>query len=412
MTEPTVRVITDDEFAESLRVVRTAFVSPPPTDEQVEARRPYTAVDRCHAAFDADGRMAGVARAFAAPITVPGGAELPCGAVSAVGVLPTHRRRGLLTGLMDAQLADVADRGEPLAALIAAEYPIYGRFGYGPATEAVGLHVDARVARWLEPPTGSVELVDNETFAKLVVDLYDRARLLTPGHLRYDPPWWEVFAGVHPWHDGDDDARRKATKVVWRDAQGEAQAATAYSVDGRWEHNRPAGTLSAGVLTASSARAEIELVRFLTTVDWVTAVHVGLRPVDEPAPLALVDGRMGALVHRSDHVWLRVLDVPAALTARRYTRAGSVVLEVVDPLGYADGRFALEGGPEGASCVATDATPDLVVPVGALGAAYVGGTSWSRLAAAGWVDEAHADAVATASAMFTSARAPWCAMTF
>jgi predicted acetyltransferase len=121
---------------------------------------------------------------------------------------------------------------------------------------------------------------------------------------------------------------------------------------------------------------------------------------------------MGALVHRSDHVWLRVLDVPAALTARRYTTAGSVVLEVVDPLGYAAGRFALEGGPEGASCVATDATPDLVVPVGALGAAYVGGTSWSRLAAAGWVDEAHDDAVATASAMFTSARAPWCAMTF
>ena len=411
MTSPTVRTITDDEFGDFINVVLTSFLTAHAAPEQIESRRSAFDIARCIGAFDASGRLCGVARAFGTELTVPGGA-VAAAAVSSVGVLPTHRRQGHLTRMMRSQLDDIAGRGEPVAALVAAEYPIYGRYGYGVAAEACELRIDTREAQWRDEPTGTVELVDNETFAKLVVDVYERARLLTPGHLRYNPPWWEVFAGVNPWHDGDDDARRKATKVVWRDAQGEAQAATAYSVDGRWEHNRPAGTLSAGVLTATSARAEIELVRFLTEVDWVTAVHVGLRPVDEPAPLALVDGRMGALVHRSDHVWVRVLDVPSALTARRYTTAGSVVLEVVDPLGYAAGRFALEGGPEGASCVATDATPDLVVPVGALGAAYVGGTSWSRLAAAGWVDEAHDDAVATASAMFTSARAPWCAMTF
>jgi predicted acetyltransferase len=392
VTSPTVRTITDDEFGDFINVVLTSFLTAHAAPEQIESRRSAFDIARCIGAFDASGRLCGVARAFGTELTVPGGA--------------------VAAAAMRSQLDDIAGRGEPVAALVAAEYPIYGRYGYGVAAEACELRIDTREAQWRDEPTGTVELVDNETFAKLVVDVYDRARLLTPGHLRYNPPWWEVFAGVHPWHDGDDDARRKATKVVWRDAQGEAQAATAYSVDGRWEHNRPAGTLSAGVLTATSARAEIQLVRFLTTVDWVTAVHVGLRPVDEPAPLALVDGRMGALVHRSDHVWVRVLDVPSALTARRYTTAGSVVLEVVDPLGYAAGRFALEGGPDGATCVATDAPPDLVVPVGALGAAYVGGTSWSRLAAAGWVDEAHDDAVATASAMFTSARAPWCAMTF
>jgi predicted acetyltransferase len=221
-----------------------------------------------------------------------------------------------------------------------------------------------------------------------------------------------VLAGVRSWPDGDDDARRKATKVVWYDAQGEPQAATAYSVDEGWDHNRPAGTLSAGVLVVTSGRAEIELVRFLASVDWVANVHVGLRPLDNPVPLALADARMGALVNRSDHLWVRILDVPAAMTARRYAADGSLVLEVVDPLGHAAGRFALAGGPEGATCAATDAEPDLVVPVGALGAAYLGGTAWGRLAALGWVDERADGATARASAMFGSPRAPWCVLSF
>jgi predicted acetyltransferase len=109
---------------------------------------------------------------------------------------------------------------------------------------------------------------------------------------------------------------------------------------------------------------------------------------------------------------LRVLDVPAALTARGYAADGSLVLEVVDPLGHAAGRFALEGGPDGAACAATDAEPDLVVPVGALGAAYLGGTDWGRLAAVGWVDERRDGATGQAAAMFGAPRAPWCVLTF
>jgi predicted acetyltransferase len=356
--------------------------------------------------------MCGVARAFPTELTVPGGGTVAAGAVSGVGVLPTHRRRGHLSRMMRTQLDDIAARGEPVATLVAAEYPIYGRYGYGLAVEACELRVDAAQCRWLEPPAGSVELVDNDTFAKTMVDVYDRARRVFPGHIGYDPFRWEVFAGVRAWPDGDDDARRKATKVVWSDDNGEPQAATAYSVEERWEHNRPAGTLSAGVVVATSAGAEIELVRFLAAVDWVREVRVGLRPVDDPVPLALVDGRMGALVNRSDHIWVRVLDVPAALAARRYSAAGSLVLEVTDPLGHAAGRFALEAGPDGAACNPTDAAPDLVVTVGALGAAYLGGTGWGRLAAVGWADERRAGALARAAAMFTGSRAPWCVLSF
>jgi predicted acetyltransferase len=411
VTSETVRTITDDEFGDFINVILTAFLAPPSTTEAIEARRAAFDLERCLGAFDRNGRLCGVARAFPTELTVPGG-TVAAGAVSGVGVLPTHRRQGHLSRMMRTQLDDIAARGEPVATLVAAEYPIYGRYGYGLAVEACELHLDAAQARWVDEPQGSVQLVDNDTFAKTMVDVYDRARRTLPGHISYETLRWEVFAGVRSWPDGDDDSRRKTSKVVWSDAQGEPQATTAYSVDERWEQNRPAGTLSAGVLVATSGRAEIELVRFLASVDWVAQVHVGLRPVDNPVPLALADARMGALVNRSDHLWVRVLDVPAALTARRYAADGSLVLEVVDPLGHAAGRFALEGGPNGATCAATDAEPDLVVPVAALGAAYLGGTGWGRLAALGWVDERRDGATGQAAAMFGSPRAPWCVLSF
>ena len=411
MAAPHVRPIADDELAAFIDVVRTAFLMPPVPDETVAARREHTDIERCIAAFDDGGRMCGVARAFATPLTVPGG-EVAAGAVSSVGVLPTHTRQGHLTRLMHHQLADVSERGEPVAILIAAEYPIYGRYGYGPATEAVGLRIDTRAAAWREPATGSVEIVDNETFAKVIADLYDRARRATPGHIGWQDVRWQTQAGVTPAHDGEDRARRDATKVVWRDAAGEPQSATSYSIDESWVHNRPANTLRSEILVATSALAEHELLRFLCGIDWVTEVRVGLRPVDDPAPLALVDGRAARLVDRSDQTWLRVLDVPAALAGRRYATSGSVVIDVDDPLGFAHGRYRLDAGPDGAACVPTTAAADLAVSAGALGAAYLGGQSWARLADAGWVDERRPGAVAQAAALFATPRAPWGALIF
>jgi predicted acetyltransferase len=408
---PSVRVVTDDEFGRFVNVVYAAFVLAPTSDDQVAAHRQAADLDRCHGAFDGEGRLCGAARTFATQLTVPGG-EVAAGAVTSVGVLPTHRRQGHLSRLMQAQLADVADRGEPVAILVAAEYPIYGRYGYGPATEACGLRVDARAARWRAPASGTVDLVDNETFAKAVDDLYDRARRQTPGHVAWEPVRWRVHAGVESWPDGDDAKRREATKVVWRDADGEVQAATSYRVDGVWQRNRPAGKLSADPLVATSGPAESELLRFLASIDWVAEVSTGLRPIDDPAPLTLLDGRTANLVDRSDHLWLRVLDVATALTARRYAAPGTLVIEVDDPLGFAAGRFRLEAGPDGAECRATTAAPDLRVPAGALGAAYLGGVSWARLTAAGWVDERSDGAVDRATALFATPRAPWCAMTF
>jgi predicted acetyltransferase len=412
MADPLVRTITDDELGALLNVVRTAFVDAPATDEQIELFRPHADIDRAHAAFDDEGRLCGAARAFGTTLTVPGGAAVPTGAVTTVGVLPTHTRRGHLTRLMRAQLADIADRDEPLAALVAAEYPIYSRYGYGPATEAVTLRLDSTTARWRDEPAGTVEIVDGETWAKIVDELYDRVRAAQPGHIAW-PAWrWRMQAGVEPSSWGDDTKRRGATKVVWRDQAGDAQAATAYTVDGNWERNRPAGTLTADILVAASGTAEIGLLRYLASVDWAGRVDVWLRPLDEVAPLALVDGRAAHLADRSDHVWVRVLDVPAALAARTYRSEGSLVIDVDDPMGFAAGRFRLDAGPDGATVAPTADDADLAVSASALGAAYLGGTGWARLAAAGWVDERRPGAVADADRLFATAHTPWCAMTF
>ena len=411
MSAPAVRPIAADELHRFLEVKATAFLSPPPTAAGVEARRRDVDIERCLAAVDARGRMCGVARSFATPLTVPGGV-ITASAVSSVGVLPTHRRQGHLTRLMRHHLDDAVERGEPVAVLNAAEYPIYGRYGYGPATEATTLRVDAHAAAWLDAPRGEVELVDGETFAKVVEELYDRIRPARPGHIGASTQRWQVLAALLDVDDGDHERRRNALKALWRDGGGEVQGAVTYTVDETWKANRPAGKAHAELLVAATPRAEIELLRYLASVDWIATATVALRTLDDPAPLALVDGRAAQLVDRSDHVWLRVLDLPAAVAARRYAAPASLVLEVRDPMGYADGRYRLDVGPDGGDCAPTTDQPDLTVGVGALGAAYLGGHSWQRLAAAGWVDEHRPGAVAAATAAFVTARAPWCAFIF
>jgi predicted acetyltransferase len=393
MSRPTVHPIRDDELGAQIDVVRTAFLSPPLSPEAVEGRRRYTDIERCLGAYDGNGRLCGSARSFLTPLTVPGG-EVSAAAVSAVGVLPTHTRQGHLSRLMRTQLADSVERGEPVAVLIAAEYPIYGRFGYGPATEGAALHIDATAAAWLDDPIGAVELVDSEAYSKEIDQLYDTARRATPGHIGWRLHRWQYEAGAMAGHDDGDQARREATKVLWRDGEGVVQGAASYGVDESWVANRPSNTLRTRTLVSTTARAECELLRFLAGIDWVSRVEVGLRPIDDPAPLTLVDGRA------------------AVLTDRRYATTASLVVEVADPLGFADGRYRLDAGPDGAGCERTTDEPDLAVPVGALGAAYLGGHSWARLAAAGWASELRPGALATASALFTTARAPWGAVIF
>lgn len=411
MTAPQVRSITDDELASFLAVARTALHGPPPTEEQVESRRKNIEIDRCLGAFDADGKLCGSARSFATELTVPGGVVSAAG-ISAVGVLPTHRRQGHLRRMMDHQLAEVAGRGEAVAVLVAAEYPIYGRYGYGPTADACGVRLAVPGPDgWLDPATGRVELVDNARFLDAATELYDRARLRAPGHITYSDDYWEDMVGELP-TISNAERRQNAPKVVWCDDSGEVQGAAMYTTDDNWIDNRPQVGLNTDIVLAATDEAEREVLRYLAAVDWVQTVNIGLRPIDDPVPLWLVDGRRATLIDRSDHIWARILDVPAALSARTYATTDRLVIEVDDPMGFASGRFALEAGSDGAACASTSDDPDLRVPVAVLGSTYLGGFSWGRLAAAGWVEELHPGAIDRASALFTTPRAPYCALTF
>lgn len=426
MDAPTVRTITEDEFGEWFDVIRaTLFLEggEEPDESVLRDRRQRFDLDRCLATVGTDARLCGTAAAFATELTVPGG-TVPAAGVTVVGVLPTHRRQGHLSAMMRSQLADVAERGEPVAALVASEYPIYGRYGYGPAAEACVIRIDSETLRrfpeagWTNSATGRVELVDTKTFAAALPGVYDRARRRSPGHITWQDDDLQVVAGLIDPLWGP--SKKGAFKALWYDGDGEPQGAVAYTLKHHWEANRPKGKLTADPLIAVTDEAERELARYLTAVDLMATVRLEMRPTDDPLPLWLRDARLASAVDRSDHVWVRILDVPAALTARRYQTPGQVVVQVDDPMGFATGRFHLDvaadgdGAPDSypATCAPSDAEPDLTVPVRALGSAYLGGMSWSRLAAAGWVDEHRPGAVAQAAAMFSTPRTPWCAMTF
>lgn len=419
--------IAEEDLREWFNVARRSMLGAPLDAEAFEkVRGRFTELERCIAALDAKGQRCGSAYALSTELTVPGG-SVPAAGVTAVGVLPTHRRQGHLTRMMKAQLSQAAERGEPVAALVAAEYPIYGRYGYGPAADACGVHIDAASLNSLPndgfhaPESGHVELLDNDAFSKALPEIYERARARNAGHIRWTEDVYQMVAGLIESPFGGDTGQ--APKAVWYDDSGEPQAAASYTLQQNWQGNRPLGTLTASPLVAATDEAHRELLRYLVNVDWIATVRVDLRPLDDPAPLWLRDGRVAQLVDHSDHLWVRVLDLPAALEARRYQARGELVIQVEDPMGFADGRFRLEVSPEivigdghqpahPARCVPTDAAPDLTVPVGALGAAYLGGVSWSRLAATGQVTEHSPRAVTHAAAMFTNPRAPWCAMTF
>jgi len=91
-------------------------------------------MDRCLLALTSDGRPVGTAATHSFELTLPGEILVPAPGVTAVGVLPSHRRQGVLSAMMRHQLTELRAGGEFLSVLLASEASIYGRFGYGPAT--------------------------------------------------------------------------------------------------------------------------------------------------------------------------------------------------------------------------------------------------------------------------------------
>jgi predicted acetyltransferase len=384
--------------------MRRAFGASLPTDEELAVARETTEFDRTLAFFDGKEIVA-TAGIFSYEMTVPGG-TLPCGGVTRVSVLSTHRRRGLLTAMMRRQLDDMHERGEPLAALYASEAPIYGRFGYGLGTYQAAVELERSHSAFARTMPGSerLSMVDVSTAVGAFTRVWDQVRRDQPGMLGLDERWMRnQLADLELMRDGASPHYR----VLYQ--TGETPEGFAiYRIKMDWDASGPNGTLRLLMLIAATPEAYAALWRHVLDVDLMARVTAEMRPVDEPLRFLLADSRQPK-TRIEDGVWLRLVDVPAALTGRRYAVEGRLALRVRDAFcPWNDGQFELIGGPAGAECKPSAGSADLALDAADLAALYLGGNRLQTLFQAGRVDELRPGAINRADAMFATDRAPWC----
>jgi predicted acetyltransferase len=399
-----VRTIDVDELVAWVEASHVPFFNQYSATDEAEFRRPRIDFARTWAAVDAD-TIVGTLRSFATELTVPGGSGLTADAVTNVGVSPTHRRQGVMTELVHAALRMAAERAEPLSILIAAEYPIYGRFGYGPSTQHASYTVDTHRAQFTTSPAGRAQLVQADVGVQAAPRVYDEFRRLQTGALVRRDFWWGLDFGQS---EAFGQPRWKGFCALYRDGNGQPKGFVRYHVKEAWDQRLPNNTVVIDELLSVTPAAYAALWQFCCELDLVTSITAGDRRIDEPLPWLLHDARAVRQTGRADFLWVRILDVPRALSARAYPHEGRAVLEVVDALGYAAGRFALEAGPHGATCHPTTESADLSLSAAALGAAYLGGTTVYALREVGLIDEHTPGGVNRLDALLRTRHAPWC----
>jgi predicted acetyltransferase len=400
---------TDEEWSRFWPVPVTAFGETAADGEADDWRRNFE-FDRSIAVFDGD-RIVGTGGAYSMELTLPGLTTVRVGGLTAIGVLPTYRRRGILRAMIGRHFEDSDSRGEPLSVLNASESTIYGRFGYGAATFSSDLEIDIRRAalRDAAEVPGEVRMVDAGEAEKLLPELYDRARRLQPGELTRSPQVWASYFRDPSWF------RHGASQhydVVYEE-NGQVDGWVSYRMEEQWVGHLPNHAVRVRELFALTPAARAGLWRFAVGLDLASTVKILNRPADEPLAWLLADPRRLRVTSTHDDLWVRLLDLPVALAARRYAIEGRLVLQVVDSVRPAnDGRFALDAGLGGASCQPTRDQPDLALGVDALGAAYLGGVRLSTMAAAGRVDERTPGALERADLLFSSNPPPWSTTSF
>ncbi len=360
-------------------------------------------LERMLAAVDDDGSIVGGAGAFGFRMTVPGGAQLSTAGVTVVGVLPTHRRRGILRSMMRAQLDDVHARGEPLAALWASEETIYGRYGYGLASLNAQFDVDRSYAAFRPgvEPVGRVRLVDFDTASRQLPPVYDAVQRVTPGMYERSEAWWTSRQLVDPENFRFGGSPKH---IAVLEVDGEPQAYAIYRLHVAFGDLGPETKLRTIEVVAATPAATASIWRYLLDVDWTKTVSAALQPVDHPLFLLLVRPNLSKPT-LSDGIWVRLVDVGAALSGRSYAADASLVLDVRDAFcPWNEGRWRLEGGEAGR----TRDAADLALDVSDLGSVYLGGFTFRDLQRAGRVDELTEGAVYLAEATFRTEGVPWC----
>ena len=417
-------VDTEDQesFSAWRRVESRGFHMAEQSDETVQADREGVGYRRISGVWDdaagdrsQDGTApVGTAASWPNQLTVPGERTVESWAISDVTVAPTHRRKGIARALLEAELRTAHALGVPMAMLTVSESTIYGRFGFAPAVMSTDWKIDSHRAKWAGHATsGSVRFVPLEEMVEQAGELFERTRLSSPGEIVvWDARWKQLFG-----QQGDDKDKAKNLRAVrFDDADGTPQGFVLYSVKGG-DGDFAEHTLDVSYLSAATDEAYAALWRYVLEVDLVKEVRAGLRSVDEPLLWQLSDVR-GVKTEWRDHLWLRVLDVQAALEARRFSAPGQFVLEVSDPLGFADGRFLLDVDSDGAGSVTTfdgpipDDAAAVSLSVNDLGGIYLGGVTAVSLTRAGRIRELSPGSSERVDATFRSARAPWLSVWF
>ena len=389
-----VRTVSDDEFDSAVRASVLGF-GDHASDELLRVARSDAELDRTFAAFDGQD-IVGTTVTRTSAITTPAGVA-KLGFVDDVAVIPTHRRRGILTQMMRAQLDQMRERGEPLAALSASESLIYERFGFGIATWYHRWKIDRRHTAMKIPPNGGgrVRFISADTAREVWPKLHAKVRETRVGMVHYSETYWRA--------------------ALW-DAEFQRDGATEFfhvaymrgdRIVGLCTYRRRERTILVFFLLGEDAEVEAELWRYCFGIDLTLEIQTWPRPTDDPLPWRLEDPRR---LERSliDHMWLRLVDVKEALVSRSYAEAGGLTLRVHDEFcPWNDGTYRLEAGADGADCTRSEREPQIELGVSDLGAVYLGGVSFSILAQAGRVKENRPGTQALADRMFRTERHPW-----
>jgi len=361
------------------------------------------------------GRWVATLRTEPRRLSVPGMGEstgdLPVDALTNVTVAATHRRQGLMRRMLDGSLRAAHERGDPLSILIAAEWPIYGRFGYAPATLSADyvLRRGRPGATCPGDPTG-VRQVEREEFGDVAAAVYAAARRQRAGQIDRDAVWWNRLLG----RDGYAPSDELPHNWVVHDGDDGPDGLLSWKASGQFGLIPPLGGVEVWDLASATDTAYRNLWSYLSGIDGVDEVSVSNRPVDEPVRWLLGDGRALVMTQQVDFLWLRLLDVPAALAARRYAIPGEVVLEVIDDDAYrfAAGRYRLRADGDDVECQETDQDADLQITQSALASIYLGGFRLRELRPSGGTSERSPGALTLVDLMFSVPLAPWNATWF
>lgn len=400
-----VRPIKKSELRPWLDAVETSFGGEVQEERFTDFRR-IVETDRVLGAYDGK-RLVGGGAAFSFRLTVPGARQLAAAGVTAVGVMPTHRRQGMLRQLMSRQLADVRARGEPMAILWASEGSIYQRYGYGLASLNGRFEIERDRANFRQPltPEGTVALVTRDEAKKAFPPIYNGVCRETPGFYERTPDWWDADILA----DYESDRRGASRKWFALHERGGVPAGYAmYRIQSDWGEVGTNSALQVLEVMAVDPVAEREIWRYLFGHDLIARIRNRLGPVPHPLLLNLAEPRRLAL-KIADGLWLRIVDIPAALAGRGYAADGSVVLEVVDDLfPEVGGRFRLTSSAGNGTVERTTDPVDIELDVTDLAAVYLGGFGFGDLARAARTAERRTGARALADAMFATATPPWC----